>query len=88
MASTTAGTSKEDETLNTPMLDAAVNDLADGVAQVSVQDANTGDSSTSKNERMSPRPLRVYTRSQVMYLRDSPLVKPPEGMPSLKDWFG
>ncbi|KAH9835639.1 uncharacterized protein C8Q71DRAFT_762895 [Rhodofomes roseus] len=88
MASPTADTPINDETLNTPASDAAVKDLAEGVAQVSVQDVVSDDTSTSKSERISRRPLRVYTRSQAMHLRESPLVKPPDGMPSLKDWFG
>lgn len=88
MASSPAATLKEDETLNTPTQDAAVNNLIEGVARVSVQDGDSGDTSTSKSERVSSQLLRVYTRSQVLYLRDSPLVKPPEGMPSMKEWFG
>ncbi|KZT74709.1 hypothetical protein DAEQUDRAFT_760734 [Daedalea quercina L-15889] len=88
MTSIAADTPKEDETLNTSTHDATVSDLVEGVAQVSMRDTGSGDTSTSKSERVSPKSVRVYTKSQVMYLRDSPLVKPPEGMPSLKDWFG
>lgn len=88
MTSSPADTPKEDDTLNPPTQDAALHDIVEGVANVSVQDGDCGDTSTSKSERVSPKPVRVYTRSQVLYLRDSPLVKPPEGMPSLKDWFG
>ena len=87
MTSSPADTSKEDDTLNTSM-DAVLSDLVEGVANVSIHGGDPGDTSTSKSERVSPKPLRVYTRSQVLYLRDSPLVKPPEGMPSLKDWYG
>jgi hypothetical protein len=36
----------------------------------------------------SPRPVRVYTRPQLLYLQKSPLVKPPAAMPELKEWFG
>ncbi|EPT04244.1 hypothetical protein FOMPIDRAFT_148672 [Fomitopsis schrenkii] len=70
------------------MQDSEVNNLIESIARVSVQDGDSGDTSTSKSEHVSSQPLRVYTRSQVLYLRDSPLVRPPEGMPSLKDWFG
>ncbi|KAH9937603.1 uncharacterized protein B0H18DRAFT_1113418 [Fomitopsis serialis] len=88
MASAPADSSKEDETHIPPSPDAAISDLVERVAQVSVQATDSGDTSTSKSERISHSPLRVYTRSQAMYLRDSPLVKPPKGMPSLKEWFG
>ncbi|KAG7450345.1 uncharacterized protein BT62DRAFT_506784 [Guyanagaster necrorhizus] len=36
----------------------------------------------------SQRPLRIYTRSQILTLHKSPLVAPPTNMPELKDWFG
>lgn len=88
MTSPPAITPKEDDTLHTPMQDSEVNNLIESIARVSVQDGDSGDTSTSKSEHVSSQPLRVYTRSQVLYLRDSPLVRPPEGMPSLKDWFG
>ncbi|KDQ16605.1 hypothetical protein BOTBODRAFT_64580 [Botryobasidium botryosum FD-172 SS1] len=32
--------------------------------------------------------LVSYTRAEVLYLSRSPLVKPPDGMPALKEWFG
>ena len=35
-----------------------------------------------------PIPMIVYTRSQLLSLHISPLVKPPSNMPELKDWFG
>ncbi|KAF7306671.1 hypothetical protein MIND_00458700 [Mycena indigotica] len=34
------------------------------------------------------RPILVYTRSQLLHLQASPLVKPPTSMPELKHWFG
>lgn len=36
----------------------------------------------------SPHPMRKYTRKQLIFLSDSPLVKPPPNMPELKAWFG
>jgi hypothetical protein len=33
-------------------------------------------------------PMIVYTRSQLLSLHNSPLVRPPPNMPELKDWFG
>lgn len=88
MASAPADPSKEDETHITSPPDATISDLVERMTGVSVQATDSGDTSTSKSERISHSPLRVYTRSQAMYLRDSPLVRPPKGMPSLKEWFG
>jgi hypothetical protein len=34
------------------------------------------------------RPFVSYSQSQILWLYRSPLVSPPNGMPSLKDWFG
>ena len=36
----------------------------------------------------SPRPLRIYTRPQLLSLSQSPMVKPPPDMPDLRTWFG
>jgi len=36
----------------------------------------------------TPRPLIMYSRSQLLFLHKSPLVKIPNGMPAFKDWFG
>ncbi|KAH9486768.1 hypothetical protein JR316_0000833 [Psilocybe cubensis] len=36
----------------------------------------------------SARPIRKYTRRQLVLLSASPLVKPPLNMPELKVWFG
>lgn len=43
---------------------------------------------SSKAEETNPRRLIVYSRKQILYLSKSPLVKPPDGMPSFKSWFG
>jgi hypothetical protein len=34
------------------------------------------------------RIILTYSRQQLLQIQSSPLVQPPEGMPSLKDWFG
>lgn len=34
------------------------------------------------------RPLRIYTRAQLLNLHRSPLVQAPPDMPELKVWFG
>jgi hypothetical protein len=61
------------------------------VSSVAVQDdANSetlGHGSPTKKNEPHPR-LLVYTRAELLFLRQSPLVKPPPDMPSLKDWFG
>lgn len=42
----------------------------------------------NKNTEKPHRPLFIYPRPQMLKLSKSPLVKPPDGMPALKDWFG
>ena len=41
-----------------------------------------------EKEQDRSQPMRVYTRTQLLLLSRSPLVKPPANMPELKDWFG
>ena len=36
----------------------------------------------------TPRPLVVYTRTQLLALSQSSLVKPLDNMPQLREWFG
>jgi hypothetical protein len=48
----------------------------------------TRDTPDNKNTEQPTRRLAVYKRPQMLRLSKSPLVKPPEGMPPLKDWFG
>ena len=64
----------------------SVQDVVEAVAQVSLQDevaANINDKTTTP-----PRPLKVYTRYELLHISKSPLVGLPEGMPAFKDWFG
>lgn len=42
----------------------------------------------SKKSTKLYRRMRIYTRSQLLFLNDSPLVHPPPNMPDLKQWFG
>lgn len=52
-------------------------------------DSNEGSSSEHSDQPPSPpRPLRKYSRKQLVRLSASPLVKPPDNMPELKVWFG
>ena len=36
----------------------------------------------------TPRPFVAYSKRSLLLLSRSPLVKPPAGMPELKEWFG
>ncbi|GLB36314.1 hypothetical protein LshimejAT787_0306020 [Lyophyllum shimeji] len=68
----------------------AVEGLAVALAGVAVNDEASQTeamASPGKNDSSS-RPMRVYTRSQLLFLSSSPLVQLPPGMPELKDWFG
>ncbi|KIJ68269.1 hypothetical protein HYDPIDRAFT_185388 [Hydnomerulius pinastri MD-312] len=71
----------------------AVDAISDALASVSIQE----DSSKSQDSPTSPthsqnnsesRPFIMYSRSQLLFLHKSPMVKLPTGMPALKDWFG
>ncbi|KAF8898562.1 hypothetical protein BD779DRAFT_1484574 [Infundibulicybe gibba] len=66
-----------------------VDSLVDATAKASLQD-ETNEAQLGDVEKIlpSPPPIRVYTRTQLLALHNSPLVKPPVGMPDLKDWFG
>lgn len=47
------------------------------------------DAAPSPEQFSSPqRPLRIYTRPQLLLLSQSPMVKLPPDMPELKVWFG
>lgn len=61
---------------------APVDALADSLANVDIQDRS------DKKPEHPPRELHVYTHAQLLWISESPLVKPPDGMPALKDWFG
>lgn len=85
MAVTEANTSKE---LNASATDAeqgtTVDSLASSLANVEIQEDKSSD---EKVEQLT-RERHVYSPSQLLRLAKSPLVKPPDGMPPLKDWFG
>ncbi|GBE78384.1 hypothetical protein SCP_0112690 [Sparassis crispa] len=85
MAAVDIETRKPDAESSPLLQSLVVDDLVEGVAGVVLQDPQPD---TDDKIDTPPRPLRVYTRSQVLYLHKSPLVKPPDGMPPLKDWFG
>lgn len=65
--------------------------LAAAFEAASLDDAPQPPHNTSENppaSTNSPRPLRIYTRAQLLNLHRSPLVQPPPDMPDLKSWFG
>ncbi|TDL28665.1 hypothetical protein BD410DRAFT_781186 [Rickenella mellea] len=68
-----------------------VDELENAISAVSLQPHNVADAHPTANDGNTERPNRrliVYTRRQALRLSQSPLVKPPDGMPPLKDWFG
>jgi hypothetical protein len=42
----------------------------------------------TQTDSSTNRPLRIYSRAQLLNLHRSPLVQPPPDMPELKMWFG
>ncbi|KAI6136760.1 hypothetical protein F5141DRAFT_48147 [Pisolithus sp. B1] len=74
---------------------AAVDAISDGLSNVSLQSIDNPDIKDLPNSVLPlpqgdliPRPFIMYSRSQLLFLHKSPLVKTPDGMPVLKDWFG
>jgi hypothetical protein len=67
-------------------------DLETSVANLSLQDETSqtepGDAPDRQKPAIPPQRLIIYTRSQLLLLHNSPLVKAPPDMPSLKEWFG
>ncbi|TRM65781.1 hypothetical protein BD626DRAFT_566441 [Schizophyllum amplum] len=63
--------------------------LADAVASLAInQDKTALEQDQGTQHADSYRPLRIYTRKQLLHLHASPLVQVPTNMPELKDWFG
>ncbi|EKM60978.1 uncharacterized protein PHACADRAFT_24203 [Phanerochaete carnosa HHB-10118-sp] len=58
--------------------------LADSLAKANVQPEDK----LHEKPGQPPRELHIYAYSQLLRISRSPLVKPPEGMPALKEWFG
>lgn len=74
---------------------AAVDAISDGLSNVSLQSVDHSDLKDLPSSVLPlpqgdsiPRPFIMYPRSQLLFLHKSPLVKIPDGMPVLKDWFG
>lgn len=64
----------------------AVDVLATELEKVEIQTEE--DTQAVQTENTDNRPRIIYTRSQLLDLSLSPLVKPPDSMPSFKTWFG
>ena len=65
---------------NVSSANASAIDLVDSMSNMKL--------SEDKNTEHPARTLVIYLRPQILKLSKSPLVKPPCGMPSLKEWFG
>ncbi|KAG5221529.1 Zinc finger CCCH domain-containing protein [Salix suchowensis] len=83
MATTDSGVSLPDQQSN-------LEGLPNSLASLTLQ--NDGGQSDNSDEKpmpdSPPRPLKIYTPQQLLFLYESPLVQVPNGMPDLKDWFG
>ncbi|KAI0762895.1 hypothetical protein C8Q74DRAFT_1206773 [Fomes fomentarius] len=87
MASQDADISLSTADTQTPPKANPIDDVVEAVAQVSLQDEVAANIS-EKNNNIPPRPLKVYTRHELLHISKSPLVCLPEGMPAFKEWFG
>lgn len=67
---------------------AAIKALVDSFAKSNLHDAQDDPSKPGAKPSSEPRPMRIYTREQLLYLYKSPLVQLPPNMPELKQWFG
>lgn len=81
MSSETPSTDLPQPIVDTPAPAAPTHDM-------SANDAEQDDSEKPQEATDEPRPLRIYTRAQLLHLHGSPLVQPPPDMPELKTWFG
>lgn len=67
----------------------SISDLVDSMSSIKMGDEQPeADDTLAKNPQSPPRRLVIYTRPSMLKLYKSPLVKPPDDMPALKDWFG
>jgi zinc finger CCCH domain-containing protein 13 len=84
---TTEKNQKKGQQTSTQHEQNAVDKVGEALAKTDLQE---DDSLTDTNEQAEqiPRPLHVYRRYEILQLSKSPLVKPPDDMPQLKDWFG
>lgn len=67
--------------------------LASAVSNIHLNEPTSTPSTSSSStqpiqDASQPRPLIIYSRIQMLALSKSPLVKPPDGMPPFKTWYG
>ncbi|KAH8120141.1 hypothetical protein DFH11DRAFT_1558531 [Phellopilus nigrolimitatus] len=68
---------------------ASVDALVDELEKADIESSSEAEDTQSNEADSTPsRPRIVYTRRQLLYLSQSPLVRPPDGMPTFKSWFG
>jgi hypothetical protein len=66
-----------------------VDSLSASLAKTTLQDVGSqAESEETENSITIFRPIRTYTRPQILFLHNSPLIQLPPDMPELKDWFG
>lgn len=65
-----------------------VDKLGEALAKTELQEDDSSLATTEQVAAQSARPLHVYKRPELLFLSKSPLVKPPDGLPPLKEWFG
>lgn len=69
-----------------------VDSVVKAVADISIQDSSKApDSSQALNtpgSKDNAKPVIRWPRLYLLRLSKSPLVKPPDEMPTFKDWFG
>lgn len=88
MATIEKGSKKAQQSPTTLNEQNTVDKLEEALAKTDLQE-NDGPASTDEEKvEQSPRPLHVYKRHELLFLSKSPLVKPPDDLPPLKDWFG
>ncbi|KAI0094692.1 hypothetical protein BDY19DRAFT_914068 [Irpex rosettiformis] len=66
----------------------AVDKLGEALAKTELQEDDNSLNANVQNAEQPARPLYVYKRPELLFLSQSPLVKPPDDMPALKYWFG
>lgn len=59
-----------------------------GIELAAESDAEDDQPTPALPRAASPRKPNVYTRRDLLHLESSPLVQPPVGMPTLREWYG
>ena len=83
-----ATTDVENKTTGKPVCLNLVDGPANPVKKIALQTEDDTEPSEHSTSDVFLPPFFSYSRSQILVLHKSPLVRCPEGMPELKDWFG